>query len=155
MPLILNPAHDYDTLNTIILRCKHVAESLGQKYVVMTTDEDLFFRLMELKWSQDYSFLIPRLGGLHISMNFIKLIGQRFEGTGLLDLWTESDLFGVKTAERVLLGKDYEKEMRRHKLTYHAMLELVAPQIIKYLDKNNSTITHQINKVVKEASYVG
>ena len=75
----------------------------------MTTDEDLFFGLMDLKWSQGYSFLFPRLGGLHISMNFMKLIGQRFEGTGLLDLWTESDLFGAKTAERVLLDKDYAK----------------------------------------------
>ena len=77
MPLIINPAHDYDTLNTLVLRCTHIANILGQDYVPITTDEDLFFRLMNLKWSQGYSFLFPRLGGLHISMNFMKLIGQR------------------------------------------------------------------------------
>ena len=86
-------------------------------------------------------------------MNFMKLIGQRFEGTGLLDLWKESDLFGAKTAEKVLLGKDYEKGMRAHKLTYQAMWEMLAPLITEYLDETNSTLSQQINKAVNEKDY--
>ena len=96
MPLILSPAHEYETLNTVIVRCKHIAEILGQEHVVLTADEALFSRLMELKWSQDYSFLIPKMGGLHISMNFMKALGKHFEATGLLELWTESGLLGQK-----------------------------------------------------------
>ena len=84
MPLILRTAHEYETLNTVIVRCKHIAEILGQEHVVLTADEALFSRLMELKWSQDYSFLIPKLGGLHISMNFMKALGKHFKATGLL-----------------------------------------------------------------------
>ena len=36
MPLILAPAHDVDTLNTVVKRCKFVADKLGQTYVVLT-----------------------------------------------------------------------------------------------------------------------
>ena len=154
MPMILNPAHEYDTLNTVITRCRHVAETLGQKYVVITADEALFCRLMELKCSQDdYSFLIPRLGGLHTSMNFMKVIGQHFQGSGLLELWTESDLLGSRTAERVLLGKDYEKAMRAHKLTCQAMWELLAPHLIKDLDSRDKDLGQQISKSITDKDY--
>ncbi len=67
MPIVQSPAHEFDTLNTVVLRCKHVANVLGQQYVVLTVDEALYFKLMELKWAKsDYQdFLIVRLGGLH------------------------------------------------------------------------------------------
>ena len=88
---------------------------------MITADEALFSRLMELKWSQDYAFLIPRLGSLHTAMNFLKVIDQHFEASGLLELWIDSDLLGPKTAERVLAGKEYEKGMRAHKVTFQAL----------------------------------
>ena len=63
---------------------------------MITVDEQLYSWLIELKWSQNYSFLIPRLGGLHISMNFMKVIGQQFQSSSLRELWTESDVLGEK-----------------------------------------------------------
>ena len=99
-------------MNIVVKRCKYISEILGQKYIVITIDEQLYSRLMELKWSEDYEFLIPRLGGLHMSMNFMKAISQQFQSSGLLELWTENDLLGEKTAKKVLAGKDYEKGMR-------------------------------------------
>ena len=64
MPIIQAPAHELDTLNTVVLRCKHTAGKLGQHYVVLTVDEALFCKLMELKWAKpEYrDFLIVRLG---------------------------------------------------------------------------------------------
>ena len=63
MPIILSPAHEYDSLNTVIVRCRHIAETLGQKYVVYTVGEALFSRLMALKWSQEsYSFFDSKIG---------------------------------------------------------------------------------------------
>ena len=96
MPVVLSPAHEYQTFNTVVKHCKYISEKLGQKYVVITVDEQLYSWLIELKWSQNYSFLIPRLGGLHITMNFMKVIGQQFQSSSLLELWTESDVLGEK-----------------------------------------------------------
>ena len=52
-PLVQAPAHELDTLNTAVLRCKHVARKLGQHHVVLTVDGALFCKLMELKWAKD------------------------------------------------------------------------------------------------------
>ena len=147
MPIILNPAHEYETLNTVIIRCKYIAESLGQQHVVITADEALYSRLMELKWSQDgYTFLIPRLGGLHTAMNFMKSIGQHLQSAGLIELWTESGLLGTKTAERVLAGKDYEKGMRAHKITFQTMWELLLPQLMEFLGHTYKDLKQKIEQ---------
>ena len=58
MPLIQAPAHDFDTLNTVVQRCMHMSEKLGQKYTVITVDQALYFKLMDLKWS------VPRSSSL-------------------------------------------------------------------------------------------
>ena len=46
VPLTLSPAHEYDTLYTVVQKCKYIAEAVGQKFVVLTVDEALYCRLM-------------------------------------------------------------------------------------------------------------
>ena len=72
LPIIQAPVNDLDTLNAVVRRILHIAQSLGQKFLVLTVDEGLFPKLMELKWSvSEYKdILIPHLGGLHTAMNF-------------------------------------------------------------------------------------
>jgi len=41
MPIIQAPAHELDTLNTVVQRFIHVSSSLGQKHVVQTVDQAL------------------------------------------------------------------------------------------------------------------
>ena len=120
IPFILEPAHDIDTINTVILRCKHIAETLGQKYVIPTLHEALYYKAMQLKWAtKEYQeFIIPRLRGLHTAMIFMKAIGQHFKSTGLLEVWIDSDLFSQKTAVNYLAAKDYEKVIRSHKIPF-------------------------------------
>ena len=72
------PAHDFDTLNTVVKRCMAISSRFGQEHIVITVDQALYYRLMELKWSlpQYQDKVIPRLSGLHVSMNFLKAIGD-------------------------------------------------------------------------------
>ena len=83
MPIIHAPAHDIDTLNTVFMRCMYVATQLGQVYVVLTVDQALYYKLMKLKWMvPEYrDRLIPHLGGFHILLNFLKVIGQHMKGS--------------------------------------------------------------------------
>ena len=73
MPIIQAPAHELDSLNTVVLKCLHVARMLGQQHVVITVDEALFSKLMELKWAKaEYQdILVVILGGLHTAMRFL------------------------------------------------------------------------------------
>ena len=86
MPITLAPAHEFDTLNTAIRRCMFVAERFGQAYTVITVDQALYCKLMEMKWRfpEFNEKLIVRLGGLHISMSFLKVIGKHMSGSGCM-----------------------------------------------------------------------
>lgn len=133
MPIIQAPAHDLDTLNAVVLRCKHVARKLGQHHVVITVDEALFCKLMELKWANDdyLDCLVVRLGGLHIALKFMEVIGKHVQSSGLLEAWVEGNLLGPKTAEQVMAGKSYNKGIRAHKITLQAMWRILLPQLLR------------------------
>ena len=119
MPIIQAPAHELSTLNTVVRRVIHVAEALNQTKVGLTIDQPLFPSLMELKWvvPEYRNVLIPRLGGLHVSMNFLKILGQHMTDSGLVQVilvWVESGLLGVNSAEHAMDGKSYAKGIRTH-----------------------------------------
>ena len=66
MPIILAPAYDVNTLNTVVQRIVQVPESFNKKHVALTVDQALFFPAThELKWvvPEYQDCLIPRLGG--------------------------------------------------------------------------------------------
>lgn len=75
LPIIQAPANDIDTLNTVARRVLHVAQSMEQEHVVLTVDESLYPKLLELKWSVDQykDILIPCVGGLHIGTSVASL----------------------------------------------------------------------------------
>ena len=107
---------------------------------------------MELKWcNPEYQeFLIPRLGGLHTAMNFLKAIGQHMQSTGLDQVWVESDLLGAKTALNALYGKGYEKSVRAHKITYQAIWGILLPKIIHFISDQDCDLIELINSALAQ-----
>jgi hypothetical protein len=147
MPIIQAPAHEYDTLQTVVERCMQVSGHFDQEYTVISVDQALYGKLMELKWSNpDYrTKLIPRLGGLHISMNFLKVIGQHMQGSGLADAWVEAGIMGPNIVEAVMSGKKYNKAMRAHKLTVQALWHLLGPSLLSHVEKNDQQLFDNIS----------
>ncbi len=91
---------------------------------------------MELKWSNALykETVIPCLGGLHIAVNFLGVIGKHMEDSGLCDLWVEADVLGANAAQNVKSGKCYNCAMRAHKLTLQALWLLHLPLGFCHLD---------------------
>ena len=89
---------------------------------------------MELKWSvpEYQNKLIPRLGGLHVSINFLKAIGSHMDSCGLAEAWVEIGLLGERTVQLALAGKAYNKAMRAHKLTLQALWRLLMPSFYPF-----------------------
>ncbi|CAH3174764.1 unnamed protein product [Porites lobata] len=152
MPIVLAPAHDVNTLNTVVQRIMQVAESFNQKHVVLTVDQALFPLLMELKWTlPEYKdTLIPRLGGLHTSMNFLKVLGQHIQDSGLPTIWIESGILGPRTVERALAGKDYNKGTRVHKITPQAMWQLILPQVLAFIAEKDNELKQNLERSGQE-----
>ena len=158
MPIIQSPAHELDTLNTVVLRCKYIANALGQQQVVLTVDEALYCKSMELKWAKkDYqNFLIVRLGGLHTILAFLKVIGKHINSSGLLEAWVESNVLGPKAAENVVNGKSYARGVRAHKLTLQAMWRILIPQLLDFIGDKYGTLKERIiEKSVQDHDFVG
>ena len=151
MPIILAPAHDVDTLNTVVQRIIEVAESFNQKHVLLTVDQALFPLLMELKWvvPEYKDTLIPRLGGLHTSMYFLKVLGQHIHESGLPTIWIESGILGPRTVERTLAGKDYNKPLRVHKITLQALWQLLLPQLLVYVEGKDNELKQGLERCVR------
>ena len=70
LPITLASAYEFDTLNTVVKRCMAISSSFGQEHTVTTVDQALYYSL----------------GGLHVSINFIKAIGDHMNGSGLADV---------------------------------------------------------------------
>jgi hypothetical protein len=49
LPIILAPALELDTLNTVVRKCMALSSHFGQQHIVIIVDQALFCKLMELK----------------------------------------------------------------------------------------------------------
>lgn len=108
----------------------HIIRTLKQKHVVLTVDA-LFPPLMELKWyiPEYKDILIPRIGGLHTCMNFLRTVGQQMTDSGLVDVWLESGILGPNEADQIMSCKQYARAVRVHKLTLQALWQLLLPKL--------------------------
>lgn len=149
MPLILNPAHEFNTLVTVVTRCIALADKLNYPYVVLTADQQLHIKLLDVKWSSSIfqERLILKMGGFHIACNYMKAIGQHMEYTGLAEMWVESGLLAEGSALKVLNGKAYAKGMRIHKLTYQALWRILLPKFLGFLETEYFEIYEKISNM--------
>ena len=120
LPIINTPAHERDTLWTVIAQCLRITHELnaGQS-TVLTFDEQLYANVNELQWKNPDTCrsLFVRLGGFHIANNFMKAIGQHYADSGLQEIWSESSVYGENTAHNSMMSKSYNRTTRAHKLT--------------------------------------
>ena len=109
-------------------------------------DEALYPKLLELKWSveENKDVLIPCLGGLHLAMNFLGVIGQHMVDSGLSELWVKCDILGANSAQHVMAGKGYAHVTRTHKLTLQTLWQLPLLQLYTYLDEVDVTLRAEL-----------
>ena len=111
---------------------------LGQRYTVITVDQALYCKLVELKWTvpEYQEKLVVLLSDLHISMCFLKTIGNHMNGLGLAETWVANAFLGQNATERGLSGKAYKRAMRAHKLTAQALWRMLIPSILRFCEKS-------------------
>ena len=132
LPILNAPAHEFESLWTIILRCQAMTRLRSGKYTVVTMDEGLYNKAKMLQWAkmEELKSVIIVLGGFHTQMTFTKVIGKYLESAGISDIWAESEVFGETTAENILKGKLWNRVMRAHKLSYEALWRVLWPLLV-------------------------
>ena len=148
LPIINLPAHENDTLWTVMMRALQIshAKNPGQS-TVLTFDEQLYCKAKELQWKNPEicKQLVLRLGGFHILLNYLKVIGKHFKDSGLEHVWVESSVYGENTANNIMGGKSYNRTVRAHKLTYDALWRILWPEFLKWAADNEINIPEELN----------
>ena len=85
-------------------------------------------------------------------MNFLKVLGQHIQGSGLPTIWIESGILGPRTVERALAGKDYNKGTRVHKITLQAMWQLILPQVLAFIAEKDNELKQNLERSVQSNS---
>ena len=131
VPIINEPAHEFETLWMVIQKCKAMTKLRNGSYTVVTMDKGLYNKAMMLQWAKTKAFkdVIIILGGCHTQMTFSKAIGKYVE-SGISDMWVESEVFGEATAENIVKGKHWNRVASAHKLSYEALWRVLWPLLL-------------------------
>ncbi|CAH3114284.1 unnamed protein product, partial [Pocillopora meandrina] len=134
LPIVNAPAHEYETLWTVLRRCQAMTALRGGIYTVVTMDGGLYNKAKMLQWekTEHLKNVVLVLGGFHTQMTFSKVIGQFLESSGISDIWVESEIFGETTAGNILRGKLWNRVIRAHKLTYEALWRVLWPIVVAW-----------------------
>ena len=73
-----------------------------------------------LKFPDEFSDTVLRLGGFHVALNFLSIIRKQYQGSGLDDLLIESGVYAAGTTSALLAGRYYNRCVRAHKLCSEA-----------------------------------
>ena len=64
------------------------------------------------------------MGGFHIALNFLSLIGKKYPNSGIDDLLIESGGYAAGAASALMKGKSDNRGIRGHKLAMEALFRL-------------------------------
>ena len=64
------------------------------------------------------------MGGFHIVMNYLAVLGKKFQSSGIEDLLIESGMYESSTTSILLKENSYNRGIRAHKIAMEAMFRL-------------------------------
>ena len=124
--MIVGSLTKYRTVYTVLKTVQSMMKSLEQRHSVVTFDLAIYTKAKEIQSPRPVEFenLIVRMGGFHNALNFLSVIGKKFEESGIEDLLTQSGMYVSNTTLALLNGKSYNRGVRAHKLIMEALLRL-------------------------------
>ena len=95
----------------------------------MVTFELLFYmkvKQVHRRYPEEFANVIIRMGGFHIALNYLGLIGKKYLDSGLDDLRIESGVYAAGTTAALMKGKSYTRGVRVFRLMWSAFVEWYA-----------------------------
>ena len=83
---------------------KRSAHASVNKTQVITFDVAVYMKAKQIQWkaSQEFQHAVIRMGGLHIALNFLSVIGKIFAESGHEDLLVESGVYAAGSTSALL-----------------------------------------------------
>ena len=108
----------------------------------VTFDLAIYIKTKEIQWRHPKEFddTVIRMGGFHIALHYLAVIGKMFRDSGLLDLIIESDIYGCSTASHLVKGRTYNRGVRCHKLVMEALSRIQYQELCKWISTTRNDI---------------
>ena len=117
-------------------------------------DLAVYVKAKEIQWQRPdgFSNKTIRLGGFHITMNYLALMGKLQRLSGHDDLLVEAGVYGCNTTSVVLSGKSYNRGVRLHKLVMEALLRCKWQCFVKWLTEQEGVPNEEeISQTMKDS----
>lgn len=126
-PMIEGSSTDFTTVYTVLKHAQKVSAAMGQRDAVITFDLAIYIKAkqIQMKFPEEFSNTVVRLGGFHIALNYLSLLGKKFRSSGLEDLLIESGVYATGTTSAIMKGKSYNRGVRAHKLVMEGLFRLM------------------------------
>ena len=115
-PMLQGSSTELTTIYTVLKQVQKICESVHQKDAVITFDQAIYSKAKQIQWSlpDEFKDTVIRLGGFHIVLNCLALLGKKYQNSGLEDLLIESGVYGAGTATAMMKGKSYNRAVREY-----------------------------------------
>ena len=104
---------------------------------------------IQLKFPEEFKNTVIRMGGFHIALNYLSLLGKKYASSGLEDLLIESGVYAAGTTSVLMLGKSYNRGIRAHKLSMEALFRLFWQAFLQWLENQTAEVTTQDKQNLK------
>ena len=111
LPIMPAPVTSHSTVYSCILNFIDVCQNMQQPCVAVVCDEGVYQYIVDIYLAKPHLFesVYFMLGGFHMIKAALRCIGTYLTGSGIEDALIETGIFGVKTLEQVLTGKNYAR----------------------------------------------
>ena len=125
---------EFSTIYTVLKHAQMISTTLGQEDTVITFDLLIYMKAKQIqfRFPDEFSDVVIRLGGFHIALNFLSLVGKKYLNSGLDDLFIESGVYAADTTSALMKGKSYNRGVQAHKLAMEAFFWLMWMSFVQW-----------------------
>lgn len=151
-PMIQADANEYSTIYKVMKLSLEMANALGQSDSVVTFDLAIYIKAKELqiRYPDEFKNVVVRLGGFHIALNYLALLGKMYSNSGLEDLLIDSGVYAPGTTTALMAGKSYNRGVRAHKLCFKALFRLLWKAFASWLEENAPDLDESSKRTMLE-----
>ena len=104
-------ANDYNTMDTVMRLSSDIASIFGQPDSAVIIDSATYTKAKQLQLSYPEELkVLVRLGGFHLTLNYLSLLGKLYTSYGLEDLLIDSGVYAAGATNALMGGKSYTVE---------------------------------------------
>ena len=117
-PVIDGSPAEFSTVCPVMKNVQSMMALLIQNYSVITFD--IYVKANEIQWRlrQEFESMVIRMGGFHIVLNYLVVLGKKYQSSGIEDLLVESGMYDSSTTSILNRG------VRAHNIVMEAMFRL-------------------------------